>query len=130
MSKPRHIPTVVASCDLGHSNINPAQVGPAPLGLAGPPAVLSAVALAKAEALAKAGASPDHGHPDHPAAVGPDRISWRANGRPAKAHPMPFAYNPGPTSVILLKIMAMENYSANVGRITRQRQFCSRIKGS
>jgi hypothetical protein len=41
-----------------------------------------------------------------------------------------FDYNPGPTSVILLKIMAMERYSANADRLTRQRQFCSRIKGS
>jgi hypothetical protein len=50
--------------------------------------------------------------------------------KPAKARKMPFAYNPGPTSVILLKIMVMENYSSNAGRLARQRQFCSRVKGA
>ncbi len=58
-------------------------------------------------------------------AAGP---SLGVEGTQAKGHRMPFAYCPGPASVILLKIRAMENYSANAGRLIRQRLFCSRVK--
>jgi hypothetical protein len=58
------------------------------------------------------------------------KISSPAGDKPARGRRMPFEYNPGPASVILLKIMAMEHYSANVSRLARQRKFCSRVKGS
>jgi hypothetical protein len=57
-------------------------------------------------------------------------ISLSADQNRAKPRKMSFAYNPGPMSVILLKIMVMENYSSNAGRLARQRQFCSRVKGA
>jgi hypothetical protein len=66
----------------------------------------------------------------NPSDVDASGVSLRADGKPARAYKMPFAYNPGPTSVILLKIMATENYSANASRLTRQRQFYLRLKGS
>lgn len=54
----------------------------------------------------------------------------RLDPKPFKGQKMTFAYCPGPASVILLKIKAIENYSANAGRLTRQREFCSRVKSS
>jgi hypothetical protein len=40
---------------------------------------------------------------------------------------MPFDHDPGPQSIILLKIIAMETYSANLPRLARRRQFCKRL---
>jgi hypothetical protein len=50
--------------------------------------------------------------------------------RPSVGKRMPFTYSPGPISIILLKIKAMENYSGNADRLTRQREFCTRVKVS
>ena len=35
---------------------------------------------------------------------------------------------PSPRSAILLKIVAMETYAANTPRLTRRRQFCTRLR--
>ena len=51
-------------------------------------------------------------------------------GEQAGGRRIPFTYAPGPISIILLKIRAMENYSTNSQRLMRQRQFYVRVKGS
>lgn len=57
-------------------------------------------------------------------------ISLAAEDKPTTGKRMPFSYCPGPISIILLKIKAIENYSANTDRLNRQRLFCSRVKGA
>jgi hypothetical protein len=37
---------------------------------------------------------------------------------------------PSPRCAILLKIVAMETYSANTPRLNRRRQFCDRFRAS
>ena len=46
-------------------------------------------------------------------------------GQPRK---IPVEHLPSPRSAILLKIVAMETYSANAPRLNRRRQFCSRFR--
>jgi len=60
----------------------------------------------------------------------PAPVPMAIEGKPATGRKMPFTYSPGPISIILLKIRAIESYSANADRLTRQRQFYTRVKRS
>jgi hypothetical protein len=46
-------------------------------------------------------------------------------GGPGK---IPIEHLPSPRCAILLKIVAMETYSANTPRLNRRRQFCNRFR--
>jgi hypothetical protein len=48
-------------------------------------------------------------------------------GEPRK---IPVEHLPSPRCAILLKIVAMETYSANAPRLNRRRQFCDRFRAA
>jgi hypothetical protein len=53
------------------------------------------------------------------------KLHREQSGEPRK---IPVEHFPSPPCPILLKIVAMETYSANVPRLNRRRQFCTRIR--
>jgi hypothetical protein len=48
----------------------------------------------------------------------------------AEPRTIPVEHLPSPRSAILLKIVAMETYSANIPRLDRRRRFCERFRST